>query len=637
MRGLEPPRPYGHTDLNRARLPIPPHPRGRTILAPGRLTPSMTRLAALALSLAVALLLVARAPSSCDARRRSRPRSSSCSTRHRSRARPGRGARDRRRAARLPARARRAASRRARRLALPARRERVLGRAPERAGAAPPRRSRACGTSSPAASYAPQLDVDAAADRRAAPSGARALDTAGQGLKIGIIDSGVDHDAPVLRPDGLHDAAGIPEGAARVHDREGDRRARIPAERAHRRRARRSRSTRRLEPRHARRRHRRRERRHADGQAASPASRRARTSATTRCFVETDAGLSPNANSPAIVAAIEAAVADGMDVINFSGGEPEIEPSRDIVALALDAAAAAGVVPVVAAGNDYNEFGAGSVVLARELGARDQPSARSRSAARRRRARTPGSRPSARRRCRSGSSPTSPRRASTCSRRCPAAGPTLSGTSMAAPHVAGAAALLVQRHPAWTVEQVRSALVQTGVDAVGRRRTRARRRSSREAVSSRSQGRPAAPVRAADRACRSGCSQRGQAKEDASSSTMQAAAPARGACAVVAATRPRRASARRSRDVEVPGELAVRRHRARSAPRGGDSRGYIVLRRGAEVRRIPFWGRVTAQALARHSRRDRCGAPGVVPEHDRAGALRSSRATATRRTRAASA
>ena len=39
MRGLEPPRPYGHTDLNRARLPIPPHPRGRPILASGRLTP----------------------------------------------------------------------------------------------------------------------------------------------------------------------------------------------------------------------------------------------------------------------------------------------------------------------------------------------------------------------------------------------------------------------------------------------------------------------------------------------------------------------------------------------------------------------------------------------------------------------
>jgi hypothetical protein len=28
MRGLEPPRPFGHTDLNRARLPVPPHPLG---------------------------------------------------------------------------------------------------------------------------------------------------------------------------------------------------------------------------------------------------------------------------------------------------------------------------------------------------------------------------------------------------------------------------------------------------------------------------------------------------------------------------------------------------------------------------------------------------------------------------------
>ena len=37
MRGLEPPRPYGHTDLNRARLPIPPHPRGLPILASARL------------------------------------------------------------------------------------------------------------------------------------------------------------------------------------------------------------------------------------------------------------------------------------------------------------------------------------------------------------------------------------------------------------------------------------------------------------------------------------------------------------------------------------------------------------------------------------------------------------------------
>src|SRR5206468_13118559 len=37
-----------------------------------------------------------------------------------------------------------------------------------------------------------------------------------------------------------------------------------------------------------------------------------------------------------------------------------------------------------------------------------------------------------------------------------------SGTSMASPRVAGAAALLRQRHPTWTPAQVKSALVLTG-------------------------------------------------------------------------------------------------------------------------------------------------------------------------------
>ena len=67
------------------------------------------------------------------------------------------------------------------------------------------------------------------------------------------------------------------------------------------------------------------------------------------------------ANTPEIAAAFESAVRDGMDVINFSGGGAETEPANDAMIEVVHNVAAAGVVPVISAGNDRDEFGMGTV------------------------------------------------------------------------------------------------------------------------------------------------------------------------------------------------------------------------------------------------------------------------------------
>ncbi len=64
--------------------------------------------------------------------------------------------------------------------------------------------------------------------------------------------------------------------------------------------------------------------------------------------------------TPEIVAAFEAAVRDGMDVINFSGGGPQSDPRTDALIEAVANVVRAGVVPVVSAGNDRDFFGLGT-------------------------------------------------------------------------------------------------------------------------------------------------------------------------------------------------------------------------------------------------------------------------------------
>jgi subtilisin family serine protease len=459
----------------------------------------------------------------------------------------------------------------------------------------------------PAGSYEPQLT--SSPQQIGAPAlWGQTLGTAGQGMKIGIIDSGIDPAHPFFAPAGYVMPAGFPRGQERFTS------AKIIVARVFAPKSATAPSTRVAfsddDSSHG---------THVAGIAAGNADTNAggrRVSGVApraylgnyKVFVQTPSGISPNANSPAIVAAIEAAVADGMDVINFSGGEPEIEPTRDIVALALDAAAAAGVVPVVAAGNDYNDLGAGSVSSpANSAGAIAVGAVEI------------------------GGSPTTRTHAEFSS-----VGPTTislrlkpdvaapgvdvlssipgggwaeqSGTSMASPHIAGAAALLRQRHPAWSVEQLKSALVQSGLDAT---------QSPSRAAGPRFQGGGVVALTRADRplvfaqptALSFGLLGRGQtgtatvALSDAGSGTgpWEVARIVRGGPAGVRLTAPP--------TVTVPGQLQV----VVTVPRGaraGDLDAYVELRRGADVRRIPVWARVTPASLARHTV-GTLGGPGV--------------------------
>ena len=213
----------------------------------------------------------------------------------------------------------------------------------------------------PSVSYRPQLD------RSPQQIGAPALwgpglTNAGQGIKIAIIDEGIDQTHPFFSPAGYTMPAGYPKGqtayttakvivarafppasptwkhASKPFDPEmsshGTHVAGIAAGNAN---------------------------TLAQGVRISGVAPRAYLGNYKALTIPTDADVGLDGNSPELVAAIEAAVADGMDVINMSLGEPEIEPSRDIVVKALEAAARAGVVPVVSAGNDFEEFGRGSV------------------------------------------------------------------------------------------------------------------------------------------------------------------------------------------------------------------------------------------------------------------------------------
>jgi subtilisin family serine protease len=294
-------------------------------------------------------------------------------------------------------------------------------------------------------------------------------------------------------------------------------------------------------------------------------------------------------NAAEIAAAIESAVSDGMNVINLSIGEVEVDPSRDIVVQALDGAAAAGVVPVVAAGNDFDTFGYGSVgspgntpdaITVAAASSKDQIAYFSSGGP------TPISlqmKPDV----------TGPGVNVISS--LPTSSDTwglLSGTSMATPHVAGAVALLLERHPDWTVADVKSALVLTADPVVSGNGTE---------VPTTREGGGIIDVPSADDplifASPSGLSF-GELRPNATATRKVSIADAGGGAAPWSASvvvQQGNASVAAQPQVAVPGVLTVS---ATAGSTEGDVTGFVVLTRGSDVRRIPFWLDVASPKLS---------------------------------------
>ena len=326
-----------------------------------------------------------------------------------------------------------------------------------------------------------------------------------------------------------------------------------------------------------------------------------------------DVGL--NGNSPEIVKGIDAAVADGMDVINLSLGEPEIDPDRDLVVKAINAAADAGVVPAIAAGNDFGEFGFGSISSPGDAAKAITAAAVTKGAVI---ADFSSGGPNG---IDLGFKPDVSAPGVNILSSVPKGWDIFSGTSMASPHVAGAAALLLQRHLDWTPAQVKSALALTGrpvwTDA----------RQSHEVAPTREGGGLIDVAAANDPllfasppAVSFRFLHRGESRTVPV--TLTDAGGGSGAWTVtiqtLATTRGVTVSAPAA--ALVPGALQLHAAAA-SGAQEGDTTGFVVLSRGAVSRRIAFWLRVTVPKLG-HDRHGTLRRPGIYRGNTARGASR---------------
>jgi subtilisin family serine protease len=438
--------------------------------------------------------------------------------------------------------------------------------------------------------------------------------TAGQGIKIGIIDDGVDQAHPFFSPAGFSMPSGFPKGNKAFTSAKVIVARTFPPPGATWKYA--SRPFDPVNSEHA---------THVAGIAAGDydATQRAGrpvSGVAPRAYIGNykvltvpTPGVGLNGNSPEIVKGIEAAVADGMNVINLSLGEAEIDPDRDIVVKAINAAAAAGVVPAIAAGNDFDSFGSGSIsspgnaanAITAAAVSKDDVIADFSSGG-----------PSG---IDLGFKPDVSAPGVNILSSVPTGWDAFSGTSMASPHVAGGAALLLQRHPSWTPAQVKSALVLTGrpvwTDSTHKREVAATREGGGlidlEAAD-------AALVFATPTDVSFGFLHRGESVSR--SLALSDAGGGAGAWSVTIQRQAAGAKVSAPATVSVPGALSVQAT-ATKAAKQGDAMGFVVLTRGTVTRRIPFWLRVTVPQLGRDRHRT-LNRPGIYQGNTRRGASR---------------
>ena len=214
----------------------------------------------------------------------------------------------------------------------------------------------------------PSLSYSATMDRGPSVIHATDLEAAtgqkGEGIKIAVVDTGVDSSSPFLNPAGFSYPPGFPKGDTKLTT------PKVIVARVFPGPVRDALSTKAFdatEPHGT----------HVSGIAAGDENTTA-PAGSDHPLVTGLSGVAPKAwignyrvftvptpvgheaNTPEIVNAFEAAVADGMNVINFSGGGPQTDPANDAMYETIHNTSLAGVVPVIAAGNDREDFGLGT-------------------------------------------------------------------------------------------------------------------------------------------------------------------------------------------------------------------------------------------------------------------------------------